>query len=210
MRQLERAHGSLARMARPVRALGVAGSPRRNGNSTTLLKAALAGAAEAGAETSLIRLDELSLRGCRGCDSCPDDGCRQRDGFGGVHAALALAELWLFAAPIYFDAVSGPFKTFYDRLYWFRRQGTLVKPRLIGPRRGGIIVTYEDAQSAFYEETARRLAHYLPGFGDFESGRVLACSGLGPVGAVRNRPEYLEAARQLGVELTREILSDAQ
>ncbi|MBN1605602.1 MAG: flavodoxin family protein [Polyangiaceae bacterium] len=196
-------------MSRSVRALGIAGSLRRNGNSTTLLRAALAGAQQAGATTTLIRLDELILRGCRGCDSCPDDGCRQRDGFGAVHAALALADVWLFAAPVYFDGVSGTFKTFYDRLYWFRRQGTEVRPRLGGPRRGAMIVTYEDPQNAFYEQMAQRLVNYLPGFGGFAPGRVLACSGLGPVGAARSRPDYAEAARALGAQLTHEISSDA-
>jgi multimeric flavodoxin WrbA len=197
-------------MVRPVRVLGIAGSLRRNGNSTTLLKAALSGARQAGAETTLIRLDELTLRGCRGCDGCPDEACRQRDGFGAVHAALALADVWLFATPVYFDGVCGTFKTFFDRLYWFRRQGAEVKPRLGGRRRGAIIVTYEDQRKAFYDETAERLAGYLPGFGPFPPGRVLACSGLGAVGAVKSRPDYLEAARALGAELTEEILFDAE
>jgi multimeric flavodoxin WrbA len=197
-------------MSRPIRALGIAGSLRRSGNSTTLLQAALAGAQEAGAQTTLIRLGELTLRGCRGCDSCPDDGCRQGDGFGAVHAALALADVWLFAAPVYFDGLCGTFKTFYDRLYWFRRQGREVKPRLGGPRRGAMIVTYEDPENAFYEQMAQRLVNYLPGFGGFVPGRLLACSALGPVGAARNRLEYLEAAHTLGAELTQEISSHAQ
>jgi multimeric flavodoxin WrbA len=195
---------------RPVRALGIAGSLRRNGNSTVLLKAALAGAHDAGAATALIRLDELALRGCRGCDSCPDDGCRQRDGSGTLHTALAFADVWLLAAPVYFDGLSGTFKTFYDRLYWFRRQGSDVKPRLSGPRRGALIVTYEDPKNADYEQMAQRLVNYLPGFGGFALGRVLACSGLGPVGAARNRPDYVAAARSLGAQLTQELSSDAR
>jgi multimeric flavodoxin WrbA len=197
-------------MSRPFRALGIAGSLRRNGNSTTLLKAALTGAQGAGAEAALVRLDELSLRGCRGCDSCPEDGCRQRDGFAAVHASLALADVWLFAAPVYFDGLSGTFKTFFDRLYWFRRHGAEVKPRLGGRRRGAMIVTYEDPRNALYEQMAQRLVNYLPGFGGFAPGRVLACSGLGPVGAARNRPDYVEAARALGAQLTQEVSSDAQ
>jgi len=126
-----------------------------------------------------------------------------------VHAALALADLWLFASPVHFDGLSGPFKTFYDRLYWFRRQGAEVKPRLRGARRGALIVTYEDPRNEFYEQTAQRLANYLPGFGDFPPGRVLACSGLGPADAARKSADYVDAARGLGAALARELLSDA-
>jgi NAD(P)H-dependent FMN reductase len=200
------ARATVRRMSPPLRALGLSGSPRRNGNSTTLLRAALAGAEAAGAETALIRLDELTFRGCRACASCPPDGCRQRDGFAAVHAALALADVWLFASPVYFDGVSGVLKTCYDRLYWFRRQGTEVRPRLGGPRRGAILLAYEDPQNDYYAEMAQRLADYFPGFGGFTPGRGLACPELGPAHAGLERPEYLEAATGLGSELVRELL----
>lgn len=192
-------------MSRCVRALGVSASPRRHGNSTALLRAALSGAEEAGAETALVRLDELSFRGCRACASCPGDGCRQRDGFGAVHAALALADVWLLASPVYFDGVSGTLKTFYDRLYWFRRQGTEIQPRLRGPRRAAILLAYEDPRNEYYAEMAQRLANYFPGFGEFPPGRVLAFPELGPADAALGRPDYLDLARTLGAELTREI-----
>src|SRR5512140_505045 len=124
--------------------LGIAGSPRRNGNSPALLRSALQGAAEAGSTTALLRLYDLDFRGCLGCSACPPESCRQRDGFQPVLAALALAPIWIFASPIYFDGVSGPLKCAYDRLYWFRRQGTEIVPRLGGPRRAALLLTYED------------------------------------------------------------------
>jgi multimeric flavodoxin WrbA len=51
-------------MMRAIRVLGIAASPRRNGNSSTLLRAALGGASAAGAE-SAIRLNDLTCKGCQ-------------------------------------------------------------------------------------------------------------------------------------------------
>jgi multimeric flavodoxin WrbA len=191
------------------RAIGIAGSPRRHGNSTTLLRAALAGAAAAGAETALIRLDELTFRGCRACVSCAPDGCRQRDSMAAVHAALTLADVWLLASPVYFDGVCGPFKTFYDRLYWFRRQGTEVKPRLTGRRRAALLLTYEDTELAYYREMGEHLAQYFPGFGDFAPAEVLAYSDLGPADAAAARPDYVDRAHALGARLVAEVAGAA-
>ncbi len=123
-----------------------------------------------------------------------------------VHAALTLADVWLLSSPVYFDGVTGLLKTFYDRLYWFRRQGTHVTPRLRGPRRAAILLAYEDPRNEYYAVMAQKLADYFPGFGDFAPGRVLAFPELGQADAALQRPDYLEAARALGAELTGEIL----
>jgi multimeric flavodoxin WrbA len=189
-------------MPKNPKVLGIAGSPRRNGNSTTLLKATLAAAAEAGAETSLIRLNDLHFKGCQACPDCPDDGCRTRDDMLPVLSALTLADVWILASPVYFDSVSGPMKTFFDRLYWFTRKGgTQQNPRLAGRRRAAFIVTYEDPENAFYREMVEHLARYFPWFGGFEKGEVLAFSRLGPADAAAGKPELLEQARALGRRL---------
>ena len=49
-----------------MKALFINGSPRKNGNTAKLLKRAMEGAAEAGAETELINLYE----GCMSCFAC--------------------------------------------------------------------------------------------------------------------------------------------
>jgi hypothetical protein len=193
-------------MTARVGTLGVAGSPRRNGNSTTLLRAALDGAAEAGSTTALVRLYDLEFRGCQACPACPAESCRQRDGLVPVLAALTLAPIWIFASPVYFDGVSGPLKCAYDRLYWFRRQGAEIVPRLGGRRRAALLLTYEDPENPYYTEMARRLGDYFPGFGEFAPAEVLAFPGLGPPGAAAARPELLARARELGRRLVADLV----
>jgi multimeric flavodoxin WrbA len=193
-------------MTARIGVLGIAGSPRRHGNSTTLLRAALGGATEAGATTALVRLYDVDFRGCQACPACPAEGCRQRDGFQPVLAALSLASVWMFASPVYFDGVSGPLKCAYDRLYWFRRQGTEIVPRLQGPRRAALLLTYEDPENPYYTAMAERLGQYFPGFGEFPPAEVLGFPDLGPPSAAARQPELLERATELGRRLVGEIV----
>lgn len=52
-----------------VGVLGVAGSPRRGGNSETILDEVLGGAREAGALTEKVVLAERDVRPCRACNA---------------------------------------------------------------------------------------------------------------------------------------------
>jgi len=51
-------------------AIGIAGSPRRRGNSTSLLRAYLDGTSQVGFETRIISMNDLIYKGCQGCDRC--------------------------------------------------------------------------------------------------------------------------------------------
>ena len=55
-----------------VKALFINGSPRKNGNTAQLLKRAMDGAREAGAEVELVNLYDrnLNYKGCMSCFAC--------------------------------------------------------------------------------------------------------------------------------------------
>ena len=59
--------------SRPL-VLGIIGSPRSDSNSEVLLSNVLEGAAEAGAHTDLVRLQNLSFSSCRHCEGCYETG----------------------------------------------------------------------------------------------------------------------------------------
>lgn len=183
-------------------AIGISGSPRRGGNSETLLGAALAGASEAGAETELVRLNELAYVGCQACDACLAEGrCPQDDDLAPVIERLREADVWLFSAPIYYDGVSGQLKTFFDRCRCFTFDPGKKRRR----RAGAILVTYEADRIEFYHEAARRLAAYFNWFGRFEPVEVMAEPKLGPPDAASQRPDLLGRANALGRRLVEAI-----
>ena len=50
--------------------IGINASPRKRANTQTLVETILDGAAQAGAQTRLVNLRELSINGCIGCEGC--------------------------------------------------------------------------------------------------------------------------------------------
>ena len=80
--------------------LGLAGSPRRNGNTEILLDEALAGAREAGAETEKIVLCTLKYSPCISCGSCEKTGrCVLQDDMQMVNERIIAADALIFATP---------------------------------------------------------------------------------------------------------------
>ena len=186
-------------------AVGIAGSPRRRGNSTALLKAYLTGASKLGFETKIIHLNGLSYRGCQACDRCVrGQTCDIGDDLDEVFPLLQRARIWAMASPIYYDGISGQLKTFFDRL----RFTTYDPHKLEGTKRGILIVTYEDDRSDFYYESAARLAKYFSwnNRGDFGEIEVVAESNLGPRDAWKKRSDLLDKLKAIGGRHADELL----
>jgi len=123
-----------------VRVLGIAGSPRRHGNSESLLDACLAGAREAGAATDTIVVAEAGIAPCRGCNACSSTGeCVVRDRMSDVYPRLDEADAIVVATPVYFATVPAVLKALYDRCqpYWARRYVLHTEPP---PRRPGALL----------------------------------------------------------------------
>jgi multimeric flavodoxin WrbA len=189
-----------------LRAIGIAGSPRRRGNSTTLLEAALKGAAGVGAHTQLVCLNDLTFRGCQACEGCyRQDRCVLDDDLAPVLEALRKAAIWVLAAPIYFDGVSAQFKSFFDRLHSMIWGDGKLAPQLSGRRRAAIITTSGAEPYDSYLTAIKSLAGYFAWMGDFGRVEVMCEGGLGPVGAVAEKPQLLEKAEALGKTLVEEL-----
>ena len=69
-----------------MKVLAINGSPRKDWNTATLLKAALDGAASEGAGVELVHLYDLAYHGCVSCFACKLKGgssygnCAYKDG----------------------------------------------------------------------------------------------------------------------------------
>jgi len=181
--------------------IGVAGSARKNGNSATLMRAVLKGAADAGAETKEVYLNGLLFKGCQGCDPCSPAGiCVLKDELTPVLEELRQAAGWVLASPIYYDSVSGQMKTFFDRCRTFTRDPETheLRPQLEGKRKGVVIVAYEDRPREDYYHEAKKLANYLAWMGDFGKVEIVCEGNLGPRDAAARRPDLLAMAEKLG------------
>ncbi len=91
------------------------------GLTESLAKAALEGAAEAGAETEMVRLTDHEVAHCQQCGNgwgkCREEGrCVIEDDFEGIRAKVLEADAWVLVTPVYFGDLSECVKAFTDRL----------------------------------------------------------------------------------------------
>jgi len=107
-----------------MKVLGIAGSPRRGGNTDLLLGEVMAGAASNQAEVKTIILSELNIAPCRHCDGCLKMGrCVVEDDMQWIHTELEEADRLVLASPIFFMGVTAQTKMMIDRCQalWVRK-----------------------------------------------------------------------------------------
>ena len=104
-----------------MKAIAINGSPRKGWNTDLLLQEALRGAADAGAETELIQLSDLTFSGCRSCFACKRAGaetgrCMWKDDLRPVLDKILAADAVFMGSPIYLGNVSGMMYCLMERL----------------------------------------------------------------------------------------------
>ena len=108
-------------MTMTYKVLGISGSPRKDSNSSILVKKALEGASEVfGIETEFISLAGKKIMPCIGCFKCVEKGelCifRDKDYMGEFYKKWFYADAVIIGSPVYHLAVPGVLKNVIDRL----------------------------------------------------------------------------------------------
>jgi multimeric flavodoxin WrbA len=99
-----------------MKVLGIHGSPRRGGNTETLLKEFLRGCKEGGGEVEEVFLRGLKITPCLEIYACKKEGqCPIQDDMKALYPKLAEADVLAVASPIFFYAVSAQLKAMIDR-----------------------------------------------------------------------------------------------
>jgi multimeric flavodoxin WrbA len=95
------------------------GSPRKKGNTSTIIEEILKGAQSKGAETTEVRLHDINLLGCQGCLSCRKNPgfCKQKDDLSQYLEMIKTCAGMVIGCPIYMYRISGQMKIFVDRIY---------------------------------------------------------------------------------------------
>ncbi len=122
-----------------IKVLAFAGSPRRGGNSETLLDWVLASMGEVeGVVIEKIPLTEANVNPCRGCNACETlNRCVQRDGMDILHDKIIEADCIILAAPIFCMGICAQAKALIDRFQVFRSRKYVLKLPVVPPERRG-------------------------------------------------------------------------
>jgi len=187
-----------------VKVLGIAGSPRRGGNTDLLLAEVLKGAAAKGAEVKTIVLNDLDMTPCQHCDACFEKGvCRFDDDMQMVYKELERADRIVLASPVQFMGVSAQAKIMIDRCQalWARKYVLKIPP--LGDRRPrkGLFVAVGGMKLANLFEPSLAIVRALFKVLDIEYAGDLLFSGVDAKGAIKNHPTALKDAFTAGQKL---------
>ena len=140
-----------------MHAVAISGSPRKHGNTETLLEHCLAQLAKSGITGTLISLRDKTIKGCRACENCRKNQDRRcataDDDFHPVFEAMLKADIIVVGSPVYFGSATPEMMALLDRAgYVAKVNGDLFSRKLGGPvavaRRAGHNFTY--AQLLFW------------------------------------------------------------
>lgn len=123
----------------PLKVLAFAGSPRRHGNSETLLDWVLGSMVEdKDVVIEKIPLTEADINPCRGCNACEKlNKCVQRDGMDAVHDKILEADCIILASPIFCMGIASQPKALIDRAQVFRSRKYVLRLPVVPPERRG-------------------------------------------------------------------------
>lgn len=119
-----------------MKILGISCSPRQEGNTAKLIKIALEGAKEEGAEVELFTVSGKDIKPCDGCRSCFETGeCHIKDDMQTLYEDLLEAKGIIFGTPIYAYGMASQAKILIDRTVCLNRP-----ERNLANKIGGAIV----------------------------------------------------------------------
>jgi multimeric flavodoxin WrbA len=185
--------------------VAIYGSPRRRGNTATLLKHAVQGAVDAGAQVNEIILRDLKMSPCLEIYACKKEGkCAIKDDFHNVVDQILSANGLILASPIFFYTVSAHTKILMDRCqslwvkkYWIDK----VPFGQWEPKRKGLFISVGATKGKKLFNGVLLTVKYFFDVLDMELFQSLLYRSLEFEGDVLKHPEFLEEAYEAGKAL---------
>jgi multimeric flavodoxin WrbA len=194
-------------MNKKIKCLGIAGSPRQGGNTGILLSEALAGAAEAGAETELIKLRDFRFAGCIGCDGCFKEGeCVVQDDMQQIYPKLLEADRIILTAPIFSMGMNAQAKAMVDRCqrFWSTKyvlKRSVIEDAAARPPRRGLFISAAGSNLPKVFDGAEQVARYFFKMLEMDYLGSYTYKQVDEKGAIRQWPEALKEVREAGRRL---------
>lgn len=185
-----------------MKVVGIISSANRRGNTATLVREALRGAEEHGAEVKEIFLAEHDLGFCTGCLHCTAQGrCPLPDDLEDLRKLVYEADGLIIGSPTYANSYNATFKNFCERLGMFT---------LFTSSFGG---KYVACVSTANGKAARKTAAQIAGMfrmGFFQRTYLTGTLGIGVLDKgkrvnVSGKPDALLQARALGAKVAGDI-----
>ncbi|MFC1951339.1 flavodoxin family protein [Chloroflexota bacterium] len=100
-----------------MKAIGIVGSPRKNGNTEIVTRHTLRAIEEEAIETELITLAGLNIQLCDDCGACAsDETCPIDDNVFPIYQMMKAADAIILASPVYYGSATALMKAFIERI----------------------------------------------------------------------------------------------
>ncbi|TFG22242.1 MAG: flavodoxin family protein [Promethearchaeota archaeon] len=107
-----------------MKAIGIVGSPRKDGNTAYLTKQVLDGLEEK-FETEMIFLKDQEINPCEACHSCiKEEKCIIEDDMQELYKKLKEASVIILSSPVHMGGITSRLRMFMERM-WHLRKGQL-------------------------------------------------------------------------------------
>ncbi len=187
-----------------IKIVAIYGSPRRKGNTATLLEKAVEGARDTGARVEEIVLRDLKISPCLEIFGCTKSGeCRIKDDFQKVRDQILASQGLILASPVFFYAVSAHTKILMDRFqslwvkkYWIDKTPSN-HPKVT--RKGLFISVGATKGKKLFDGILLSMRYFFDTI-DMELWKALLYRGLDFEGDVLKCPDYLDEAYEAGRE----------
>ena len=169
----------------------ISASLRKNSNSEALATAFAEGAREAGHEVEQISLRDKTINFCKGCLACQRTlQCVIKDDANEITAKIGLADVVVFATPVYYYSMCGQLKTLLDR-------ANPLFPSDYRFRDVYLLATAAEDEDATVHGTRVGVQGWVDCFGKAKLKETLFCGGVTDTGDIAGNAA-LEKARQAG------------
>lgn len=160
-----------------MRTLILNASPRKNWNTSQLLRAAERGAREVGGDVEYIDLYDLDFTGCRSCLACKIKNSRRchcfwNDDLSPIIDRVFESDTLIVGTPVYFGDVTSRFHALAERLRFVALSYDDFTSYFNGRVNLGFIVTMNVPLQRYEEEYEAKLAERFNGIARFLNGEV--------------------------------------
>ncbi len=165
------------------------GSPRKKGNTSSLVNSFTEGAKSSGNNVTEFFLNDMNIHGCKGCfggGKNPDSPCSQKDDMDKIYPPYKNADIVVLATPLYYWTISGQLKTAFDRLFAVAE----CDPDCRNPKKDCILIMAAEGHG--FDETLYWYDNLEKHMGWKNIGKIL-CGSVMNIGDTEGRTELKEA-----------------
>ena len=192
--------------------IAIYGSPRRKGNTAALLKKAVDGARDSGADVEEIVLRDLKISPCLEIYGCTEAGeCAIKDDFQSVRDKILDSQGLMLASPVFFYTVSSHTKILMDRFQslWVKKNWVeKASKNQQGFKRKGLFISVGATGGKKLFDGMLLSVRYFFDVLDMELWKALLYRRLDFQNDVLKHPEYLEEAYNAGETFAQAIETD--